>query len=224
MKRILVHNHESNNGEKLVKREEFIRKMYLAIFSCFIMLFLSSFLLAFLIFQSNSYFIGQNVVNRHKFTPPRAMVGHCNGTCVPNEAYPCIFASFYPVTFTKDGQWRWDCPFLDGSGIEVGMARMLTPPQEEIHWNGSWRARWYGGNQIQSDPNKRVHCGCYYVGGEGDGKPWIFKSFETKFVKIAKDKSIEDICGAFNGCPKTEEEAYSAIGSSPWIEKFFDCK
>lgn len=183
-------------------------------------------LLLFMLFALNtkSNTLYDDEEKKFELLAPRPMIGHCNGTCVPNQAYPCIFSSFYPVTFTEDGKWRWDCPFLDGSRTEVGMARMLSQPHEKVYPNGSWSARWYGGNQIQSDPNKRVHCACYYVGGEGEGKSWIFKSFETKIVKYAENESIESVCKSFTGCPKTEKDAYHVIGSSPWIEKFFDCK
>ena len=99
MKLILVHNQKSDDGKKIVNSEEFRRSKYLATLACLIMLFLSLFLLAFLIFQSNSYFYGQNVVTREDFKPPRAMVGHCNGTCVPNKAYPCIFAQYIREMF-----------------------------------------------------------------------------------------------------------------------------
>ena len=55
---------------------------------------------------------------------PKPMIGLCNGTCVPNKAYPCIYSEFYPVLFTKDGKWRWDSPFVHKSGVEVGVGKI----------------------------------------------------------------------------------------------------
>ena len=67
---------------------------------------------------------------------------------VPNGAYPCIYSNFYPVSFTKDGKWRWDCPFVDNSGVEVGVGKIIGMPQILQNTNKDWKANWYGGNKI----------------------------------------------------------------------------
>ena len=124
------------------------------------------------------------------FVLPEAMVGLCNGTCVPNKAYPCIYSAFYPVSFTKDGTWRWDCPFIDNSSVEVGVGKIIGMPKIFSDINGSWKATWYGGNKILSDPNKRIHCACYHLGGRNDEKSWLFNSFQIKIINDGKNELL----------------------------------
>ena len=167
--------------------------------------------------------VDESLQSNHPYITPIPMVGNCNGSCIPNQAYPCIYAPFYPVTFTRDGRYRWDAPFQDGSGIETGVALMLTKPEEIVYPNGSWTAKWYGGNRIESSPKKTIHCACFYVGGNGEGKPWTFHSFQIKKVDGIFDRSVESVCGDFNVCPETESKAVETLGHY-WIERFFDCK
>ena len=155
---------------------------------------------------------------------PQPMVGLCNATCIPNKAYPCIYSSFYPVSFTKDGTWRWDCPFIEGPGTEIGVGKIIGLPQIFSNYDQSWNATWYGGNKIISDPYKRIHCACYYVGGKGVGNSWLFQSFQIKIVKNGRNDSIEKACGNFTGCPKTIEDALEQLDAKPYIEKYFGCK
>ena len=155
---------------------------------------------------------------------PEPMVGLCNATCMPNKAYPCIYSAFYPVPFTRDGTWRWDCPFKDGPGTEIGVGKIIGLPQIFTNYDQSWNATWYGGNEIVSDPNRRIHCACYYVGGKGAGNSWLFHSFQIKIVKNGQNDSIEMACGNFTGCPKTIEDALEQLDSRPYIEKYFGCK
>ena len=93
----------------------------------------------------------QQSKRKSPFVLPEAMVGLCNGTCVPNKAYPCIYSTFYPVSFTKDGTWRWDCPFINNSSVEIGEGKIIGTPKIYSDIDGSWRATWYGGNKILSD-------------------------------------------------------------------------
>ena len=93
-------------------------------------LFLASLLFLLLIYKSQALILKETKKeNSPKFVLPEPMVGLCNGTCVPNKAYPCIYSDFYPVSFTKDGKWRWDCPFVDKDGVEVGVGKIIGMPQ-----------------------------------------------------------------------------------------------
>ena len=188
-------------------------------------LFFATLLFLLLIYKSQPLILEQTgTKNNPKFVLPGPMVGLCNGTCVPNKAYPCIYSSFYPVSFTKDGKWRWDCPFVDKAGLEVGVGKIIGMPQILQSTNNDWKATWYGGNKILSDPNERAHCACYYVGGKKDEKSWLFYSFQIKIIKEAKDESIENICGNFTGCPETIEDAFEQLDVDPYIEKYMGCK
>ena len=178
-----------------------------------------------LMYKSQPLILKQTKTNNNpKFVLPGPMVGLCNATCVPNKAYPCIYSSFYPVSFTKDGKWRWDCPFVDKAGLEVGVGKIIGMSHILQSTNNDWKATWYGGNKILSDPNERAHCGCYYVGGKKDVKSWLFYSFQIKMIKVGKDESIENICGNFTGCPETIEDAFEQLEVDPYIEKYFGCK
>ena len=188
-------------------------------------LFFATLLFLLLIYKSQALILkGTKTENHPKFVLPEPMIGLCNGSCVPNGAYPCIYSNFYPVSFTKDGKWRWDCPFVDNSGVEFGVGKIIGMPQILQNTNKDWKANWYGGNKILSDPNERVHCACYYVGGKVDEKSWLFHSFQIKIINIAKNESIENICGSFTGCPKSIEDAFEQLDADPYIEKYFGCK
>ena len=188
-------------------------------------LFFATLLFLLLIYKSQHLILRQtNTISSPKFVLPEPMVGLCNGTCVPNKAYPCIYSSFYPVSFTKDGKWRWNCPFVNKAGFEVGIGKIIGMPQILQSTNNYWKATWYGGNKILSDPNERAHCACYYVGGKEDEKSWLFHSFQIKAIKVAKNESIENICGNFTGCPETIEDAFEQLEADPYIEKYFGCK
>ena len=188
-------------------------------------IFFSTLLFLLLIYESQALTLKQTEAqNNPKFVLPEQMVGLCNSTCVPNKAYPCIYSSFYPVSFTKDGKWRWDCPFVDKNGFEVGVGKIIGMPQIQQSTNNYWKATWYGGNKILSDPNERAHCACYYVGGRHDEKSWLFHSFQIKAIKVAKNESIENICGNFTGSPETIKDALDELDADPYIEKYFGCK
>ena len=189
-------------------------------------LFFATLLFLLLIYKSQALILKETKTeNKPTFVLPEPMVGLCNGTCVPNKAYPCIYSNFYPVSFTKDGKWRWDCPFVGKDGVEVGVGKIIGMPQIlQSTTSNDWKATWYGGNKIISDPNERAHCACYYVGGKQDEKTWLFHSFQIKIIKVAKNESIENICGNFTGCPETIEDAYKQLNADPYIEKYFECK
>ena len=155
------------------------------------------------------------------YRTPFPIVGQCNASCTPNDAFPCIYTPFYPVTFTKDGYWFWDAPFENGSGSEVGVGLILYDPSTDYHINGTWEAKWYGGNRIESDPKKTTHCACYYLIGKGPKDKWVIHNYPVKDVEDAVDKSIEDICGHFSECPRTEIEAEKIYGG-PWIETYYE--
>ena len=217
---------ESYEYEKNYSSKNKDRSRNLKIFFQSSSLFLATLLFILLIYKSQALVLKEiKTENSPKFVLPEPMVGLCNGTCVPNKAYPCIYSDFYPVSFTKDGKWRWDCPFVDKSkGVEVGVGKIIGMPQILQNTNKDWKATWYGGNKILSDPNERVHCACYYVGGKVDEKSWLFQSFQIKIINIAKNESIENICGSFTGCPETIEDAYEQLDADPYIEKYFGCK
>ena len=155
---------------------------------------------------------------------PKPMIGLCNGTCVPNKAYPCIYSKFYPVSFTRDGKWRWDSPFFNESSVEVGIGKIIGMPEIQLDTDDGWKVTWYGGNQIISDPNKRMHCACYHTTGKAHEDSWMFHSFQIKIIRNGKNQSIEEACGSFTGCPKTIQKAFSQLLVDPYIEKYLGCK
>ena len=155
---------------------------------------------------------------------PAAMVGRCNGNCVPNKAYPCTYSTFYPVSFTKDGKWRWDCPFNNQSTVEVGVGKIIGMPNINFNTGNGWKATWYSGNQIISDPNKRIHCACYHVGGKRSEPSWMFHSFQIKIIHDGKNQSIDTACGSFTWCPETIHNDFKQVVVNPYIEKYLGCK
>ena len=128
-----------------------------------------SYLFLIIVLEADGLLLKENPENHiPSYELPKPMIGLCNGTCVPNKAYPCIYSKFYPVSFTKDGKWRWDSPFVNKSGVEVVVGKIIGMPDIKLHTEDSWKVTWYGGNQIISDPKKRIHCACYHVAGKVD--------------------------------------------------------
>ena len=74
------------------------------------------------------------------------------------------------------------------------------------------------------DPNKRIHCACYYLGGKNDEKAWLFNSFQIKIINDAKNESIDSACGKFTGCPETISDAFEQLDADPYIEQYFGCR
>lgn len=158
------------------------------------------------------------------YDTPYPMVGLCNGSCTPNGAFPCVYTPYYPVSFTDDGHWSWNAPFEDNSkDNEIGVGLMLGRPYTQYHLSDPdpwWSSMWYGGNQIVSDPQKTIHCGCYYLYGHEREDSWVFHNYLSKERKGVFDKSVEEVCGTTLSCPFEEEEA-RAIYGDPFIETYY---
>ena len=221
--RKLLRSSNKNNYENFSENKKKGRKCQVLFHICYLLVVTILFML--LIFQADGLILKeQNSNEKLPYVIPDPMVGLCNGTCVPNKAYPCIYSTYYPVSFTRDGHWRWDCPFVNKSGVETGVGKIIGMPKIKVNADSSWKATWYGGNQIISDPNKRIHCACYHVGGKGDGPDWLFHSFQIKIIPNGRNKSIEKACGSFTGCPETIPGAFEELDADPYIEQYFGCK
>ena len=195
------------------------------IFFQILSILVATLLVLLLIYQVQKMVLNETILEtKPHFVLPEPMVGLCNGTCVPNEAYPCIYSTFYPVSFTHDGRWRWDCPFVDKPGVEIGVGNVIGMPSIFQDTNNNWNVTWYGGNNIISDPKERIHCACYYLGGKFTERSWLFYSFQIKIIKSARNESIEGACGDFTGCPETIEDALEQLDSDPYIEQYFGCE
>ena len=213
-----------NHKEKKFEEQRMYTKLFTMVSSIFYILVITSLLLI-IILKADGLLLKEYSINDiPSYELPKPMIGLCNGTCVPNKAYPCIYSEFYPVLFTKDGRWRWDSPFVNKSVVEVGVGKIIGMPEIKLHTEDGWKVTWYGGNQIISDPKKRIHCSCYHVAGKLNETSWMFHSFQIKIIRNGKNQSIEEVCGSFTGCPKTKEKAFAQLLVDPYIEKYSECK
>ena len=213
------HNHK----EKKFQEQRIYSKLFTMVPNIFYLLLMSSLLLIIILKVDGSILKEYPDNEIPSYELPKSMIGLCNGTCVPNKAYPCIYSKFYPVSFTKDGKWRWDSPYVNKSGVEVGVGKIIGMPDIKLHTEDGWKVTWYGGNQIISDTKKRIHCACYHVAGKAKETSWMFHSFQIKIIRDGKNQSIDQACGSFTGCPKTKEKAFAQLVVDPYIEKYLGC-
>ena len=158
------------------------------------------------------------------YSTPHPMVGLCNASCTTNGSFPCIYTPFYAVSFSDDGHWSWNARFTnDSAGVEVGIGLILGPPDTEFYTGYSccntWKSKWYGGTRILSDLYKTIRCSCYYILGHSKEGSWSFRNYVVKEKKEVFDKSIEETCLPWPGCPTRENEA-RAIYGQPIEEKY----
>ena len=213
-----------NHKEKKFQEQRMNSKLSTIVSNIFYLFVITSLLLI-IILEADGLILKEYPDNEiPSYELPKPMIGLCNGTCVPNKAYPCIYSKFYPVSFTKDGKWRWDSPFVNKSGVEVGVGKIIGMPDIKLDTEDGWKVTWYGGNQIISDPKKRIHCACYHVAGKVNEPSWMFHSFQIKIIRNGKNQSIEQACGSFTGCPKTKEKDLAQLLVDPYIERYSECK
>ena len=158
------------------------------------------------------------------FLTPAPMVGTCNASCTTNKAFPCVYTPFYPVWFTKDGKYSWRAPYANGTGAEVGQGMILSEVSEKRWRNGTWTARWYGGNSYEPDLLRVTHCACYYLVGTGLGKPFLLHNYRVKEALNTSHLPVEDVCDLYHvDCPENTASARSRFGS-PWVESYMGCQ
>ena len=154
---------------------------------------------------------------------PSQMVGVCTASCASNPMFPCIYTPTYPVEFLSDGAYSWRAPYANGSGVEVGYGLILSEVHETRWANGSWSARWYGGNTYRPDPTYTTHCACYYVTGSPNGSFEIVNYPVKEATNTSTKASVREVCDTyFTHCPVDEADAYQKFGAF-WAEQYEGC-
>lgn len=163
------------------------------------------------------------------FVPPE-MTGRCLATCVVEKGsgYQCPYLPTYPVWWRANGTFNWRAPYRNGSDVEIGNGQILSPVTEVHHADGSWQARWYGGNHLLAPASSHsyhvTHCACYYAKGLGMGQSWYLSNYAVATVANSAQFAVETVCKPYNiaNCPESNATAFQRWGP-PWIEAYLGC-
>lgn len=156
-----------------------------------------------------------------QFRTPHWLVGNCSTVWT---SVPGYYRLPYDVQFEELGRWKWNSPFLNKDGAEIGAGMFLSDPIIQDWGNGSWAAS--ARDASRYSPGGITTCCCMYVGAHGRGAPIVLSEYCAANVKGKHAESMADVCTedapVVKPCPADNATLRQVFGD-PFIEVYSSC-